>query len=357
MDKETLSNYGWIVICVLVLAVMLAFATPFGNFIADAVKSTTQGLFDVNQSALNSTGLINIDGQEFESCEHDYEVTTTANCTTAGTTTHTCKLCGKSYSEGTPAGHTWDDTGLTCIECSITAVEYAFKASDYDAKMGTSTATDAVVIIPETFECNGKIYKVTSIRDHAFRYCTALSSITIPNSVTSIGISAFSGCTSLTSITLPIGVTQIGNTAFMNCESLKTIDFSRCENLTIIYPDAFKRCNSLEYIDFSKCTNLTKIDQSVFSECTVLRDIVFPHGLTTIASQAFNCCFQLTSITIPNSVKNIGSYTFTNCNNLINVTYNGTIEQWNTISLDSNWWKSNTKITEVICSNGTVSLS
>ena len=30
MDKETLSNYGWIVICVLVLAVMIALATPFG---------------------------------------------------------------------------------------------------------------------------------------------------------------------------------------------------------------------------------------------------------------------------------------------------------------------------------------
>ena len=65
MDKETLSNYGWIVICVLVLAVMIALATPFGTFVADAVKSTTQGLFDVNQSALNSTGLINIDGQTF----------------------------------------------------------------------------------------------------------------------------------------------------------------------------------------------------------------------------------------------------------------------------------------------------
>lgn len=65
MDKETLSNYGWIVICVLVLAVMLALATPFGTFVADAIKSTTQGLFDVNQNALNSTGLINIGGQSF----------------------------------------------------------------------------------------------------------------------------------------------------------------------------------------------------------------------------------------------------------------------------------------------------
>ncbi len=64
MDKETLSNYGWIVICVLVLAVMIALAGPFGNFVADAVKSTTQGLFDVNQNALDTAG-ITIDGQGF----------------------------------------------------------------------------------------------------------------------------------------------------------------------------------------------------------------------------------------------------------------------------------------------------
>ena len=56
MDKETLSNYGWVVICVLVLVVMIALATPFGKFIADAVKNTTQGLFNASSNALN-TGL------------------------------------------------------------------------------------------------------------------------------------------------------------------------------------------------------------------------------------------------------------------------------------------------------------
>ena len=64
MDKETLSNYGWIVICVLVLAVMIALSGPFGNFVADAVKSTTQGLFDVNQNALDAAG-IEIEDQAF----------------------------------------------------------------------------------------------------------------------------------------------------------------------------------------------------------------------------------------------------------------------------------------------------
>lgn len=56
MDKETLSNYGWVVIVVLVLVVMIALATPFGKFIAEAVKNTTKALFDVSKGALN-TGL------------------------------------------------------------------------------------------------------------------------------------------------------------------------------------------------------------------------------------------------------------------------------------------------------------
>ena len=76
MDKETLSNYGWIVICVLVLAVLLALASPFGSFVADAVKSTTQGLFDVNQSALNATGLINIEDNQFEANSDKVKVST-----------------------------------------------------------------------------------------------------------------------------------------------------------------------------------------------------------------------------------------------------------------------------------------
>lgn len=41
MDKETLSNYGWVVICIIVLVIMIALATPFGEFVRDAVASAT----------------------------------------------------------------------------------------------------------------------------------------------------------------------------------------------------------------------------------------------------------------------------------------------------------------------------
>ena len=65
--------------------------------------------------------------------------------------------------------------------------------------------------------------EVSLISDSAFRDCTNLTSITIPDSVTSIGESAFRDCASLTSITIPDGVTSIGNAAFQRCTSLTSI--------------------------------------------------------------------------------------------------------------------------------------
>ena len=68
MDKSTLSNYGWVVIAVLVLSVMIALATPFGDYIGNAVKSTTEGLFDVQQKAMGVAGLV-VEDQGFENQE------------------------------------------------------------------------------------------------------------------------------------------------------------------------------------------------------------------------------------------------------------------------------------------------
>ena len=52
------------------------------------------------------------------------------------------------------------------------------------------------------------------IADWAFYDCSALTSVTIPNSVTSIGGEAFWFCFSLTSVTIPNSVTKIGEKAF-----------------------------------------------------------------------------------------------------------------------------------------------
>ena len=48
----------------------------------------------------------------------------------------------------------------------------------------------------------------------AFRGCTNLTSINIPNSVTNIGQWAFTYCKNLKNITIPDSVTEIGKYAF-----------------------------------------------------------------------------------------------------------------------------------------------
>lgn len=79
----------------------------------------------------------------------------------------------------------------------------------------------------KTFEVEGYI---TAIGDNAFRGCTELTSITVPDSVTCIGDYAFYGCTGLTSATIGGGVTSIGRHAFNGCTELTNVTFEDASN-------------------------------------------------------------------------------------------------------------------------------
>ncbi|MBP3689440.1 MAG: leucine-rich repeat domain-containing protein, partial [Bacteroidaceae bacterium] len=82
-----------------------------------------------------------------------------------------------------------------------------YKDTDYNSYSGA-------VVIPSTVAYGDKTYDVTGIGSYAFRNCSGLTSVTIPNSVTNIGGYAFSGCSSLTSVTLPDKLSSIGSYAF-----------------------------------------------------------------------------------------------------------------------------------------------
>ena len=92
-----------------------------------------------------------------------------------------------------------------------------------DSGSGTAEVTNGAnkyegdITIASSIKVNDTEYSVTSVGKSAFRGCSSLTSITIPNSVTSIGDNAFLNCSSLTSITIPNSVTSIGDWAFLNC--------------------------------------------------------------------------------------------------------------------------------------------
>lgn len=174
----------------------------------------------------------------------------------------------------------------------------------------TCTITSCVEHIPLSKEINIPenihAYRVTSIGTGAFDRCQNLTSVTIPDSVESIGASAFNFCVNLTSIALPDSIKSIGNQAFLNCNSL---------------------------------TNIT-----------------IPNSVTCIANGVFYSCSSLTNITIPSSVKSIGDEAFEGCTALTSITFEGTVAQWDAISF-GNEWRNNVPATEVICSDGIVTLN
>ena len=146
------------------------------------------------------------------------------------------------------------------------------------------------------------------------RYKGTAADVTIPSRykgkpVTVIDHTAFYNNSAVTSVTIPDSVTAIPDYAFGFCSQLTNISIP----------------NSVTFIGFS-----------AFNSCTSLKSITLPSSLSTIQSYAFYNCENLKTIRIPVSVTSIGNYAFDVCPSLMTVTYPGSKTQWDAISKGSN---------------------
>lgn len=175
----------------------------------------------------------------------------------------------------------WDTkTGATFTVTVAAATNTFF----FDLTTRTITGydgTDTVVVIPS--KINGVPVETIG---HAAFFNSAVTSVTIPDSVTSISDDAFVNCPQLTNISIPNSVTYIGFFAFGSCTSLKSI--------------------------------------------------TLPSSLSSISGALFSGCSQLTTIHIPVSVTSIGNNAFADCPSLMTVTYPGSKTQWDDITKGSN---------------------
>ena len=163
------------------------------------------------------------------------------------------------------------------------------------------------VTIPESVSYGGKTYSVTSIGNYAFKGCSGLTSINIPNSVTRIGDDAFDGCSGLKKVIVP------DIAAWCNIY-LGDNPLSYAKH---IYSD-----ENTEIKDLVIPNSVTSIGHSTFSGCSGLTSITISNSVTSIGSSAFRNCSGLTSITIPNSVTSIGDNAFSGCGNSVSVEIN-----------------------------------
>ncbi len=142
---------------------------------------------------------------------------------------------------------------------------------------------------------------VISIGDEAFRDCTGLTSVTIPNSVTTIGDSAFRDCYDLTGVAIGNGVTTIGDSAFRYCYGLTGVAIGK--SVTTIGDSAFSRCSSMSAITVD----------AVNSFYSSVDGVLFNKSQTTL----IQCPgAKAGSYTIPSSVTSIGEYAFSDCSSL-----------------------------------------
>ena len=168
---------------------------------------------------------------------------------------------------------------------------------DWDTKMG-ATFTVTVAAATNTFDFNETTGTIT-------KYVESDTVVVIPSKINSvpvetIGNTAFQN-SAVTSVTIPDSVTAIYSGAFVNCPQLTNISIP----------------NSVTYIGFS-----------AFSSCTSLKSITLPSSLNSISEALFFGCSQLTTIHIPVSVTSIGNNAFADCPSLMTVTYPGSKTQW-----------------------------
>jgi uncharacterized repeat protein (TIGR02543 family) len=223
---------------------------------------------------------------------------------------------------GDTAYYYFGTTNTSALTMFTNKVEYNALKYTYNLSNNTASVTgfsnaqpNWTLSIPATVTNADIVYNVTSIGTYAFQNCSALASVTIPNSVTIIGNNVFQFCSALTSVTIPDAVTSIGNYAFQGCSFVTSVSIGI--SVTSIGDYAFSTCSKLTSITIPN--SVTSMGNAVLHYCNALASVTIGSSVTRLGDSAFYNCFALTSITIPNSVTSLGNDVFYNCNTLTSI--------------------------------------
>ena len=174
-----------------------------------------------------------------------------------------------------------------------------------------------------------------------------------------IGESAFNGCTALSSVTLGQSVLEINDYAFKNCSALTT--FNVTNNVSDFAPEAVDGCSNLATITASSLNThycdvngiLYSKDKTVLKRCppgyrtTIFNHSAFPSTLKRVDVYAFQTCEKVEKIYFPYGVKDIFN-PFQGCKSLTTLQFPSTVTNFNYIP-----WGDLSKLTTVYLNNQT----
>lgn len=223
----------------------------------------------------------------------------------------------------------WMVMAMLCLSLSASAYDFLYDGIYYnitDAEQQTVEVTykntgfisyDAdVIIIPLEVPCGSKTYSVTSIGESAFRDCSSLTSVTIPESVTSIGQLAFHNCSRLTRVRFSDSITSIGDDAFSFCYNLVSLPLPN--SLTSIGKYAFFACRSLTLVAIPK--SVTSIGDYAFSDCSAIKAVTsWAMEAPSMGEKSFDGLYNKAILRFPD--KSINSYLASNWSLFENMEY------------------------------------
>ncbi len=200
---------------------------------------------------------------------------------------------------------------------------------------GINITSPQKITVPSRYE--GK--PVVAIADNAFWACSAITGVTVPDSVKSIGANAFSRCDKIESVKLGFGVESIGEYAFFGLASVKTVAVHDANPI-------FKAENGCL---INKSTGALILSTPT---CAVPND----GSVTSIASGAF-AYLPAAALTIPKSVTSIAADAFYAITYVNGFYYDGTTAEWEAIAKADGWIKELTFSFTIICSDGGVDIT
>ena len=175
---------------------------------------------------------------------------------------------------------------------------------------------------------------LTEISNQAFRHCTSLTEVVLPDSLHTLGVatsswhdrpdsaaSVFYECTSLETIVLSNSMSEIPSQTFGLCTSLKNVVIKQNSALNRIAQYAFNG-SGLERIDLTNADALTEISDYAFINSNQLKEIIFSTDTTqeiSIGNYVFaNTAFE--SFNLIANIISIGDYAFQGVSTLTDVT-------------------------------------
>jgi len=236
--------------------------------------------------------------------------------------------------------------GLRCLGATTYTYDDGTLTWSYTTSSGKATLTG--VTANNSGEITGTLTIPSTVDDATVdsigeNFCkgAALSAVVFPNTLKTINYGAFANCTALESLTLPDSLTAIGGTgyssgrtgAFNGCTALKSVAFgsglvtigdgfgsSRDDNPDYYaYTGAFGNCSSLETVEFN--ANLVTIGHHAFSECGHLKALLLPDSLQTIGANGFYNNIRLSRVSFGADLQMIDACSFMGCVSLNTVTF------------------------------------